>query len=168
MFDSEPNLNFSDGSQVLRLLADSLTQYRGKAEPSAFVLWSTRFVQREARRFVLTEWILLTQRKLIKFTIYSAMKSTCQDRAIEDQDIESECALLVFRYALRLSKPGTAKLSTRLRALVKRHCGFALKKRKRRLEIVTTYETTIGAHGCETLSPDELAEIRADEMEEAA
>jgi hypothetical protein len=169
MFDHEPALNFGDGASVLRLLADAIPRYRGEPEREAFRKWATRFVQKEARRFVLAHEILRTQRKLIKFTVYYAMKSdSCQDWAVTNEDIESEVAMLVFRYALLLSNKGTAKLSTRLRALIERHCGFCMKKRRRRLEIVTTYETTIGAHGCETLSPDELAEIIAEEMEEAA
>jgi hypothetical protein len=169
VYELQPSLHFADGESILTLLSEAIPRYRGKPETEAFRKWATRFVQKEARRFALAHEILRTQRKLIKFTIYSAMKSdSCQDWAVTNEDIESEVAMLVFRYALLLSNKGTAKLTNRLRALVKRHCGFCMKKRRRRLEIVTTYETTIGAHGCETLSPDELAEIIAEEMEEAA
>ncbi len=78
----------------------------------------------------------------------------------------NEVRHLIFTKAAELSRPGRAKVSSRLTALAKRHVfGYHVRKRKRRLELIERNPEMVAASGCETLSEMEIAELCAIESE---
>jgi hypothetical protein len=171
--ESEPSLPLGGDVRILQLFAEALERYRKPLTQESLNDWATRWVIKESasrahvpERSAITEDILREHGETIHFAVKRAMKTFSEDCAVSNEDVENEIGLLIFQMALKLSQQGTAKLSNRLRALIKRHCyGYHIRDRKRRLEIVTQFQTTLGRKGIEILTPMELAQIKADEME---
>ena len=179
-FDTEPALLHSEGDEILAKLSQELPTFKGRLTDNAFSHWAGRFVKTTARNMIaskriIAEDILRTHRKVIHFTV-EEVGSKSTDCAVTNDDIEAEIHMLVFRMALKLSEPGTAKvagrppaqLPRRLKALVVRHCLDRIKKDNNRLRIYTESKPFIGAHGCETVSDADWASYCADEMEAEA
>jgi hypothetical protein len=164
--DTHNRLGFMDPDNILALLADKLPYYCGDLTLDAFGLWARDFVLQETQRFIATTAILKAHKQLIDSAIYFETRTFATDRAVEVEDLRNDIAKLIFERAISLSKPGRASLKTRLRKLVRRHCiDYYVKKTKRRLRIVTEFKTTLSRKGVEVFSSQELASIRADEME---
>jgi hypothetical protein len=102
--------------------------------------------------------------------IYSAIERSLygepEDRAIEVEDIHREVSLLMFPIVNSLLGQGTAKLSTRIFALTRKHAYFYhVAPRRTRKAVVEQRIHAVGDLGVETLTEMELADIRASELE---
>jgi hypothetical protein len=90
--------------------------------------------------------------------------STCVD------DIVTEVSLLIFPMTHQLLAPGTAKLSSRVFALARRHCYFyhVAPRRRQRKAIDKRMKTGRGFNGVEALSELEIQEMKSIERAELA
>jgi len=166
LYDLHPKMLFANADSILAALAAELSNYRGEITQEPFCRWTSRFVKRKARQFMAAEQIIKANSGTIFYAIRDGMSCFAKDAAIDYDDLKQEINLLILRYALSLSKPGTASLKTRLNALISQHCWrYHIRKRKRRLEIVTQYGTTVAQRGIEVLTPAEIASQRWEDGE---
>lgn len=155
-FEVHPELLAPDGERILTVLSHRLDHYGGPLENSSFLRWAERFVRKEARRYKLTEKILAEQNRVIHAAIHEYLWSLDYVVSSHD-DVYQEIAALIFRKALALDKPGRAKLSTRITALVRRHTYYRNKKNSRRKELV---EANPSAIRCEWVPPEQVRETK--------
>jgi hypothetical protein len=166
VYDCQPSLLFGDADTILMLLADELPSYRGKLTAEALTKWAFPQIERHAERFAIANRITKAYSNTIFYAIRDGMSCFAKDSAVDYDDLKQEINLLILRYALSLSKPGTASLKTRLNALISRHCwGYHIRDRKNRLRIVTDFNTTLARRGAEVMSEAELVSNRWDEDE---
>jgi hypothetical protein len=158
IFEAEPSLFVTDADTILESLAGSLPEYCGELTLEAFYQWASAFVLTAAKRSAVTLEIITKYRHLIETAVFKYSRASALDLAVETD-------ALIFKYADSLARRGTAKLSTRLTAMVRRHCWQQLKKRIRRFEIVTQYPDQSHFSIPEIFSKDELASIALDAQE---
>jgi hypothetical protein len=162
-FEVYPDLFVFDCDKVLATLKARLPRYKGPSTDAAFLRWGKSFVKQEARRYQITLTILGEQSRVIHAAINKALRGVAQERYIQHQDIYWEIARLIFDRAHSLARKGTAKLSTRLTALVIKHVHYYHRSYwQRRHEILTKHVEQGGGFGCEVMSEAELASERAE------
>lgn len=151
---------------IIGKLLESLHRYGGPPVESDFLKWARRFVAKEAARYEITGRILAEHSNLIHDAIHKNMWTSAIDRAVEHDDVFWEVVYLIFHRAHSLDAQGKAKLSTRLYSLVEKHCYlyYNSKNAKRRKSVQRQFNEI----GCECLSDDELAAMRASEVDDAA
>jgi hypothetical protein len=164
-YEVYPSLLVPDCEHILAALSEALKcgKYRGQIKQQSFFKFASRLVAKEAQRFMLTERILRENRRVIYAAIRRFTRTFEQDRSVEHVDIFWEVAYLIHQRAHSLSKPGKAKLSTRLTALVKKHVEFYLTSywfRQHRL-IRERVESGLPQH-VEWMSDEELASMKAE------
>jgi hypothetical protein len=163
---NNPLVTFTTPDAIFCKLFDNLHRYGGPPVEADFMTWARRFVSREVDRYVITGRILTEYETLIFSAIQESMWESSQDWAIEPKDFFWEIIYLIFQRAHSLDKPGKAKLSTRLYALVRKHIKFYYnhKNRKRRNAV----QLRRNEIRCEHLSEEELAAMKAAEADDAA
>jgi hypothetical protein len=171
-FYANPQLTHEDAKSIMRRLRKRMGQYIDR--PDRFLGWARRFVKNEARlsknqaiRAKLFEAIYADSRcrGAIMNGVREGLTGATIDAAIEDQDVYNEVLLRVFVMAGKLSKPSsTANLRTRLRGLARRHAlSYFTLKRNRRRKSMAEHIASGGGLGCEFLTEEELASMRADD-----
>jgi hypothetical protein len=151
-------LFFTTPEAIISSLSGNFHRYGGPLEEQPFMAWATRFASREAQRYEITGRILTEYEALIYDAIRQSLWTSAQDWSVEPQDVFWEITLLIFQKAHSLDKPGSAKLSTRIYGLVKRHCYlFHNARNTRRRNAVLRNRTSID---CEFLSDEELAAMK--------
>lgn len=157
-------LFFGTPDAIIGMLFRNLHRYGGPPVEADFMVWARRFVSREASRYEITARILAEYKDLIHKAIHESMWTSAIDLAVEHQDVYWEVVFLIFQRAHSLDRKGTAKLSTRLYELVKKHVyQYHNKKNDQRRKSVQRRWNEIG---CERFSDDELAAMRAAEADE--
>ena len=119
-----PALWVEDAETILSSLGTRLHRYGGPAELEPFMRWATRQVQKDARRYRITADILSEFGHLIRATISAEIDRPVRDYSADVDSIFWEVALLIFQHAHSLARRGSAKTSTRLVALIKKHVHF--------------------------------------------
>lgn len=166
-YEAYPGLLVWDCDRILTQLGQRLGRYKGPLAQEPFMRWAERFVTKEAERYAITTRILTEYRKVIFKAISDNLWNSAQDRATEHADIFAEVMLLVFRKAHALNRKGTAKESTRVYGLVKKHVFlFHNTRNKRRREAVARHLAQLGELACETFTPEELESISHDGISE--
>jgi hypothetical protein len=92
------------------------------------------------------------------------------DASVDENDIYSDVqlALLTKGYAAKLQQPGTtatATLRSRLCAFARRAAMNHITKMKRRHDVIAVNPYARAGKYCEALTPQEMASMRADELE---
>jgi hypothetical protein len=143
-------------------LVPHLDSYDGELDEYPFLLWALSILEPAARFAV----ILSKYQKLIRYRIHQELSSNVADLAVDDEDVFQDVSLLIFQNIESLARRGTARLPRRLSALIHRHCGFIHKKRRNRRRIVKEYGAgdALGIRGVATMTPEEQASQRFDEM----
>jgi hypothetical protein len=100
--------------------------------------------------------------RLIRAAIHDNLWTSVMDCGVDRDDLYSDVVLLIHSYAHELTAPGTAKVSTRLYALVKRHCFFVNQKTHRRVMLTRKSWQEIAV---EYLTPEQIATESAAERE---
>ncbi len=160
-----PNLMVFDCDQILSTVADRLQHYDEEVSSTAFLKWAGELVMREAKRFRLTSEILTEHESMIRSAIRRAMLSAAVDAAVDENDLFAEVAMLIFEKANELNAPGSAKQSSRVFALARRHTlSYHTRKTANRLRILEQRPELLEMSGCETLSKLEIEADRAAEM----
>ena len=168
VYEEAPSLLPGDSEAVMNILSERLPSYRGPLTESRFLRWAEKIIRRQSRLMVarnteLSVDLMREHRTAILHTIRSASQTFAIDAAIGQDDLHQEIAVLIWRYAGRLAKPGTAKRKYRIQALIRRHLyGYIIRNRKRRLEIVQQYSTSLGIHGVAVESDAERRSNLAD------
>ncbi|WP_433965983.1 hypothetical protein [Tunturiibacter gelidiferens] len=167
MYKAHRDLYTFDVDHILNRLRANLYKYEGPSTDEPFVRWARRWVMKEAQRHRITEAILHEHSRIIHGAINDNLWMTSvEDRATQHHDVFWEITNLIFSKAHALNKSGTAKLSTRVYALVKRHCWFYHNTRnQRRLNSLTKHLNQGGELKCEVMSDEELAAERASLLE---
>ena len=123
--------------------------------------------ERDAKRREIVNLALTTHKRLIYSAILNQVKNSfVQDYSTDKDDLFSEVLGLAWDLADEFEKEGKAKLSTRLYQLARKHAYFRLKKARNRHRLVTENIDKIREGGAATFSDDELASIRASELDE--
>ena len=160
-YETYPQLLVMDADIIMELLSAKLSRYKGPSSDEAFLKWATRFVRKEAARYAITARILSEQNRVIHKAINTHTWTSAVDRSVEHKDLYWEIALLIFQRAHSLNQRGTAKLSTRITALVKKHVYLYHNSRnQRRLRLVQEHVQQGGVIECEMLSPEEIASMQ--------
>jgi hypothetical protein len=155
-------LLFYEADAAVAALSRNLNKYKGPLTEESFLRWANRWVAREAARYTFLTVVITEHSGMIYAAIKDHLWTTAEDLATEPQDIFSEVLMLVFNKAHVLSKKGSAKLSTRLYALTKKHVYlYHNSKNKRRFEAVAKRLQRGGSIDAEQMSEDELAYERA-------
>lgn len=150
---------------ILGTLFRSLHCYGGPPVEADFMKWARRFVSKEAARYEITGRILAEYEDVIHKAIHECRWTSAVDLAMEHQDIYWEVVYLIFQRAHSLNRPGPAKLSSRLYALVKKHIYlYHNKPNRKRRALVQLHQ---GELQCEHFSKEELAAMRAAEIDDA-
>lgn len=163
-YHTYPDLLVFDADKIMTMLGQRLARYKGPANNEAFLRWASEFVRKEADRYKITLRIMTRYRRVIDAAIRRYRQtSAAYERYVEHDDVFIEVMTLVFQRAHSLNKKGPAKISTRLTALVKKHCYFYhVSKCNTRHRVMTLAPTMLGV---ETLSKAELASQRFDRAE---
>jgi hypothetical protein len=165
-YEAYPHLLVMDADRIMELLHAKLSKYTGPSSDEPFLRWATRFVRKESERYAITAQILLEQNRVIHGAINTHTWTSAVDRSVEHDDLYWEIALLIFQRAHSLNRKGTAKLSTRITALVKKHIYlYYNSKNQRRLRLVTEHVQEGGSIDCEMLSPEEIASTQPQALE---
>jgi hypothetical protein len=114
---SESSLLVQDIDSITDGVARYLDQYEGPAEPSVFLCWATGIAHEAIEQL---KWFYAAQRdhSLIVYSGIWAVLRGCSDLGATDYEVELLSQTTWVKVLLDLSrwqKPGTAKLSTRLR-----------------------------------------------------
>lgn len=158
-------LFFTTPDAIIGKLFRSLSRYGGPPVETDFMQWARRFVSKEAARYEITGRILEEYEDLIYCAIRESLWTSAVDRSIELQDIYWEIVLLIFQRAHSLDRPGKAKLSSRLYALVEKHVFLYHNKRNwKRQKLVQLHRNELR---CEHFSNEELDAMRAAEVDDA-
>jgi hypothetical protein len=121
-YDAYPQMVFCTPGAIIGTLYGNIERYGGPTESTAFMRWASRFVTKEAQRHRITAEILAEHQTLIYAAIHEALNSSqARDYSISPEDVYWEVVMLILARAHSLARRGTAKLSTRLYALVKKH-----------------------------------------------
>jgi hypothetical protein len=159
-------LFFTGPGAVIGSLFANLHRYGGPPIEPDFMKWARRFVSKEAARYEITGRLLAEHEDLIHKAISESLWTSAVDRAVEHQDIYWEIVFLIFQRAHSLDRPGKAKVSTRLWALVEKHVYLYHNKRThQRRKLVQLRKNELQ---CEHFSDEELAAMRAEEAGDAA
>jgi hypothetical protein len=162
-YESYADLDASQCYHVLEALAALLHKYKGPSTDVAFEKWAKRTVVKEASRYKLLALATTEYASLIHKAIHENLWTTAMDCGVGHDDIFNEVLWLIFQKAPALSKKGTAKLSTRLYALTKKHVYLYHNSRnKKRLAAVTRRIEKDGDFSVEVLSDAELAAMKKD------
>lgn len=167
IYEAHPSkqLLATDTEAILQTLAEQLAQYTGPIEPQPFLRWAIGFVTGEAASYKTVTDILSEHGSLIKRTIRSELwRFTRLDIGVSGpEDIFQEISTLIFEKTPSLNRRGTARLTTRLVSLVKRHVYFYHNKPNwERLKLVEQFPTH---WRCTHLSTEERASNRFEEGE---
>jgi len=164
-YEAHSELLVFDAYRVMELLSAKLNRYTGPSSDEPFLKWATRFVRKESERYKITATILSKYRRVIDSAIWKYRQTAAAfELYIEHEDVFQEIAALIFEKAHSLNKKGRAKLSTRLTALVKKHCYFYhVSKFNRRHSILTAVAPT--DFGIEIMTKQELESQRFDDEE---
>lgn len=158
-----------DAERIMNRLSASLHLYEGPVCSEGFMTWGVAQVRHGAAQHRIAADLLQSYQRLLRWAIVKALGSNVEDCAVDVEDLWNEVAALVFQNAHELVRPGTAKLSTRLVALVRRHVwGYHVRNRVNRHRIVSEHLNSGGGLECEHLSDAELAAERACEEKIAA
>jgi DNA-directed RNA polymerase specialized sigma24 family protein len=116
----------------------------------------------EAQRHTIATQILAKYERLIYDAIHEALRnSSARDCSTDAEDIYQEVAMLIFARAHLLTKAGTAKLSTRLYSLAKKHVFFAHTSYWNRRHRINRQIVERGTwYPVERLSDEEIAAMR--------
>ena len=123
------------------------------------------FARQEARRKRLGVELVTLYRRLILSAINSNLPRNrgnapgkYTDLAIDDADLLMEVAALAYEMGSQLLNPGSAKLTTRLYGLAKKHLGYHVSSQKLHHSLVQQFSTSLEKRVGEVFSPDELKE----------
>ncbi len=169
-YETYPGLNFGDHDRIVGTLSASLQSYSGPLKKDPFLAWAVALVQTEAQRYRMLDKARGEHRSVIRAAISRALYGATEDCAVDVDDVFNEVLLLVFTLGPELAKPGSAKLSSRLFALARRHTyGYFTKKRNERHALITERVAEFGTlPGFECLSDEEIAAMNASEENYAA
>jgi hypothetical protein len=155
-------LLFYEADAAVAALSRNLNKYKGPLNEESFLKWANRWVAREAARYPFLTMVMTEHSGMIYAAIRDNLWTSAEDRAVEYQDVYSEVLMLVFNKAHVLCKKGSAKLSTRLYELTKKHVYlYHNSKNKRRFEAVSKRLQRGGSIVAEQMSEDELAYERS-------
>jgi len=164
-YTAYPNLLVLDCEKAIIRLGNALIRYTGPAEQTPFLKWATRFVTKEAQRYRIAGRIITNQMEVIHAAIRNNLWTSASDCADEHQDVFWEIVELIFQKAHSLNRRGSAKLSTRVTALVKKHCFLYYNaKNARRRKLIKEQLEANKPINCECLSDEELASMKADQV----
>jgi hypothetical protein len=155
-------LLFYETDAAVAALSRNLNKYKGPLDERSFLKWANRWVAMEAARYPFLTMVMTEHSRVIYAAIKDNLWTSAEDRAVEYQDVYSEVLMLVFNKAHVLCKKGSAKLSTRLYELTKKHVYlYHNSKNKRRFEAVARRLQRGGSIDAEQMSEDELAYERS-------
>lgn len=153
-YESYPGLLFSDPEKIVASLNRSLVHYTGPMDDESFLGWACEWVAKETKRYEFLAYVLKEHSRTIRSAIRGSQWTSILDAATDEDDIFAEVMALVFLKAHALRRKGTAKLSSRLTALAKKHVAYYHNHpNKRRSDLVLRYPSSFV---CEHLSPEEL------------
>ena len=161
-YNQYPELLVWDCERVIATLGSQLKRYTGPAEETRFLKWATRFVAKEAQRYEITSSILSEYHRVLHAAIHANLWTSANNLAIEHQDVYWEIVWLIFQKAHALNRKGVAKLSTRLTALVKKHCWlYHNSPNARHQKSVKRWLEEGRFFGCELVSEEELTSMKS-------
>lgn len=159
-YTTYPGLLVFDAEKIITLLGKRLGRYTGPPIEAPFMKWAIRFVGDEALRYKIATQILAEQYGVIRAAIHEYLWTSAVNLSVEHQDVYWEIAELIFQRAHSLNRRGKAKLSTRVTALVKKHCYmYHNSKNARRRKLLKARLTIDEPILCERLSDEEIASI---------
>jgi|SRR5579875_1750460 len=166
-FAGHPQLLCFDLERIVAKVAAQLPTYAGLLEQEPFNTWAVQMVKAEVRKVAFIEAVLRDHRRVILKAINDCLRGMPLDLSVEPEDILEEVLAYVLEHVEEFSEQGTAKLSTRLYSLGKRHAWLYHGAYRKRNETSVARRLRSTWHlGVETLSDAELAELRT--MEEKA
>lgn len=161
VFDTYPDALYSLPETIVSALILNLgEEYGGPVEQEPFLGWALSWVQREAERHRFTLMVYSEYALVIHAAIHKYRWRSFEDCGITHDDLFAEIILLVFKKAHELSRPGTAKLTTRLTSLVRKHLYFRDKKSARHQRLVR--ERVDEIPDAIRLSDEEIASMQPD------
>ncbi len=161
-YNAYPDLLVFDAEKIMVLLGKKLDRYAGPQVDAPFLRWATRFVTKEANRYQVTALLLSEYGHLIRTTIQREIARPVRDFSVDVDSVYWEIALLIFDRAPSLAKRGTAKTSTRIVALIKKHVHLYYHSYWYRRHKLNTERVQSGQdYGVETMSEEELKAERA-------
>jgi hypothetical protein len=165
VFEYEPSLLSGDDKRVLARLYTELPEYDGGLNDRSYLQWAEEFIKAEARKFAFVATVAKDHGAVIHGGIWSALRSSpfVMECSIGADDLYSEVLSLILKYADNLAEKGSARLSSRLYALARKHALFSVRKRNRRFAKILSQPDAVRAFIKETLTDEELAAIKAGE-----
>lgn len=162
-YQTHPGLYVRDCDTILQRLEQRVERFVRRFKTSPPIEQAVRFVCQEAERHAITERILVEHGRLIHKSIHLSVWTSAVDLAVEHGDLFSEISFEIFKRAHSLNRAGTAKLSTRIYSLAKKHCWFAHNSKNRRRHRLNREQSLIVCgYGVETVSDRERAALKAD------
>jgi hypothetical protein len=160
-----PDLLVFDAEKIIVQLSKKLNRYTGPPLEPLFMKWACRFMIHEAERYKFASQILVEQADVIHAAIHNSLWTSAVDLAVEHQDIYWQVVELIFDRAHSLNRRGTAKLSTRVTGLVKKHIYFYFNSRNagRKKKVAKGLALDMPIQ-CERLSDEEIASIRLKDL----
>lgn len=157
--DDYMDLLVPDRDRILERVEASLDSYGGELTAAEFNEWACNFVRGETKNHRFLNEVLAEHTRIIFAGIRSALGGSSEDLSVEQCDLFNEVVMLAFKMAPALSKPGPAKLSSRLYALARLHVlSYHTTKRNNRLRLVTERASEISAEHVTTSA--EIAETQ--------
>ena len=162
-----PAIMVADADNIIEGVASYLGEYQGQINDDEFKVWAADIIRPAAQRIARLYQLLEEHGGAIRGGIRSALpiRNQMDDNNALTEEIFQEVAILILRYLDRLTKPGPAKLSSRLYGLARRHAlDYHVKKARRRHMAVQRRISQSGSfHIPEVMSSQELAAMTAEE-----
>jgi uncharacterized protein YcfL len=157
-----PDLMVFDAEKIILQLGKKMNRYTGPPTEAPFMKWATRFMTKEAKRYAIAASLLSEYGILIRTTIRKEIDRPIRDYSVDVNSVYPEVALLIFDRAPSLAKRGTAKTSTRIVSLIKKHVHLYYHSYWYRRHKLNTERVQSGqGYGVETMSEEELKAERA-------
>lgn len=167
---SDTRILVADGERIAESIKSHLQHYDGPLDDVLFQAWAGGLVKTAAERVALFYQMLEENDWAIRAGIRSALgvgtrrPNQFDDNKAVAEELFIEVAYLIFERVDDFLKPGTAKLSTCLFALARRHTlDYYVKKQARRHAAVARRVAAGGGfHLPEVVSPEEVAAAEAE------
>jgi hypothetical protein len=128
IYESDATFSWADAEAGGISVYGALPSYLGEVNAEAFQPWAVEVAIRGARQHQVWRTIMAEHSTAIKTAIRCSVDNfanDARDYSVAYEDLFSEVSYLIFKMAHKFAKPSsTAKLSTRLVGLAKRHVRF--------------------------------------------
>jgi hypothetical protein len=120
----DPTFTWADAEAGGVSIYGALPSYQGEVSSEAFETWAIEVALKGARQHQIWRTLMADHTAVIKTAIRCSVENNpnnAVDYSVGLDDLFSQVSYRIFEEAQDLAKPGTAKLSTRLVALAKKH-----------------------------------------------